>query len=215
MRKFAPLRYLGKLLLGAVVAGASVAVSAGEGHGGAHAHGADASGAVEVTLYDEALLDQDGRSVRFVSDVIAERIVVMTFIYTNCTTVCPVISAIFQQVQAEFGERLGKDVVMVSVSVDPGRDTPERLKAYALKYRAQPGWIFLTGGKHVVDKVLEGLGAYSQDFTAHPNMTLIGDRRSGKWSRTYGFADPKHIVAEVDKLAAARNDALSAVTVAQ
>lgn len=217
MGKLAALRYLAALLLGAVLAGAAVAASAGQGHGGggAHAHGSGASGKVEVTLYDESLLDQDGRSVRFVSDVIAERIVVMTFIYTTCTTVCPVISAIFQKTQAEFGERLDRDVVMVSVSVDPGTDTPERLKAYAQKYRAQPGWIFLTGGKRVVDKVLEGLGAYTQDFTAHPNMTLIGDGRSGEWTRIYGFANPDHILAEVNRLTTARGHKLSGFSLGQ
>jgi protein SCO1/2 len=214
----APSVLLGAFLLGAAFIGTPVIAIAHDGkrHDAVPpAEAASAPATADVTLYDEPLLDQDGRRVKLVRDVVADRIVVMDFIYTTCTTVCPVASAIFQKVQADLGDRLGRDVVMISVSVDPGTDTPERLKAYARKFRAQSGWTFLTGGERVVDKVLEGLGAYSQDFTAHPNMTLIGDGHTGKWTRMYGFANPKHIVAQVDRLAAARNTALSAVTGSQ
>jgi protein SCO1/2 len=227
-----PTLFLSTVLLSAALAGSTAPAGAHDGKShvatapaGTHdgkSHGAAPAAnpgseptAADVTLYDESLLDQDGRRVRLVSDVIADRIVVMDFIYTTCPTVCPVLSAIFQKVQADLGDRLGRDVVMISMSVDPGTDTPERLKAYARKYKARPGWIFLTGGEHVMDKVLEGLGAYSQDFTAHPNMTLVGDGRSGQWMRSYGFANPKHIVAQVEQLMATRNSALSAVGVSQ
>ncbi len=207
-------KYLIALTLGAALVSASPSLQAQhESHTGAMQAPAETTpSAVDLTLFDELLLDQDGREVKFVSDVIADRIVVMNFIYTTCTTACPVLVAIFQQVQAKLGDKLGKEVIMVSVSVDPNTDTPPRLKAYAKKMKAQPGWRFLTGGEHIVDKVLEGLGAYSQDFTAHPNMTLIGDGGTGEWTRLYGFANPKHILAEVERLAAARAAALSAAT---
>jgi protein SCO1/2 len=219
MHSEAPIRYLIAFLLSATLVGASVAVNAHDGkqHTGATAGAppASAPATVDVTLFDESLRDQDGRNVKFVSDVIADRIVIMNFIYTTCTTACPVLSAIFQRVQAKLGSKLGKDVVIVSVSVDPNTDTPRRLKAYAKKLKARSGWIFLTGGEHVVDKVLEGLGAYSQDFTAHPNMTLIGDGRAEEWTRMYGFANPNHILAQVDQLVAARKAALSAAARSQ
>ncbi len=99
----------------------------------------------KVDLLDHTLVDQHGKDVKFVSDVIGDRIVVMDFIYTSCTTVCPVISAVFGQVQTKLGDELGDEVVLVSVSVDPARDTPQRLKAYAATHKAQPGWIWLTG----------------------------------------------------------------------
>lgn len=183
----------------------------GEQHQALAAAGqAAATSTADVTLYDESLLDQHGDRVRFVSDVIADRVVVMDFVYTTCTTVCPVLSAIFQKVQVRLGDRLGEDVVMVSISVDPGTDTPARLRDYATKLRASPEWVFLTGGEHVVDKVLEGLGAYSQDFTQHPNMTLVGDGRQGSWTRMYGFTNPDQIVAEVERLIAARDSTMAA-----
>lgn len=160
--------------------------------------------AADVDLRDRTLVDRDGRELRFVSDVIGENIVVMDFVYTTCTTVCPVLSAIFGQVQKGLGERLGTDVHMVSVSVDPGRDTPERLKAYAAGLKARPGWVWLTGDKTSIDKVLRGLGAYTPDFEDHPSMILVGDARSGTWKRFFGFPGPDKILAAVEELETAR-----------
>ena len=158
----------------------------------------------EVELLDLVLMDHNGDEMKFVSDVIGDRIVVMDFIYTSCTTVCPVISAVFGQVQKQLGDRLGDEIVMVSVSVDPVRDTPQRLKAYAANHKAQPGWIWLTGNKRTMDKVLDGLGAYSTNFEDHPAMVLVGDGRTGQWTRSFGFPSPDRLVEQVNTLQAAR-----------
>jgi protein SCO1/2 len=163
--------------------------------------------ATEVDLLDRTLIDQNGREVRFVSEVIGDRIVVMDFVYTSCTTVCPVLSAVFGQLQGRLGDRLGADVALVSVSVDPTRDTPQRLKAYAAKHKARPGWIWLTGPKRTMDEVLDGLGAYSPNFEDHPAMVLVGDGRTGKWSRFFGFPSPDRLMDQVSALQAARETA--------
>ena len=168
---------------------------------------AEPAESTRVDLLDHLLLDQHGKEVKFVSDVIGDRIVVMDFIYTTCTTVCPVISAVFGQVQNKLGDRLGDDVVLVSVSVDPVRDTPKRLKAYSKIHRAQPGWIWLTGNKRTMDEVLAGLGAYSSNFEEHAAMMLIGDGQNGQWSRFFGFPNPDRIIDRVNALQAARNAA--------
>lgn len=170
----------------------------------------DAGSAAEVELLDLELLTQDGESVHFASDVVGDRIVVMDFVYTTCTTICPVISAIFAKVQQGLGDRLDRDVRMVSVSVDPGRDTPERLKAYSERHKARPGWLWLTGDKRAVDEVLRGLGAYTPDFEDHPSMVLVGDPLTGTWTRFFGFPGSDRILAAVDALAAARQ--VAAVT---
>ena len=166
---------------------------------------AEPAQSADVDLLDMALVDQNGAEMKFVSDVIGDRIVVMDFIYTSCTTVCPVISAVFGQVQNKLGDQLGDDVVLVSVSVDPVRDTPQRLKAYAAKHSAKPGWIWLTGSKSTMDKVLDGLGAYSPNFEDHPAMVLVGDGRSGEWSRFFGFPSPDRLMEQVNALQAVRN----------
>jgi len=159
----------------------------------------------EVELLDLVVTDQNGDEMKFVSDVIGDRIVVMDFIYTSCTTVCPVISAVFGQVQNKLGDQLGDEVVLVSVSVDAVRDTPQRLKAYASTHKAEPGWIWLTGDKRTMDKVLDGLGAYTPNFENHPAMVLVGDGQTGEWSRFFGFPSPDRLIDQVNALQAARN----------
>ena len=128
----------------------------------------------------------------------------MDFVYTTCTTVCPVLSAVFGQLQGRLGQRLGRDVFLVSVSVDPIRDTPSRLQAYAAQHQAGPGWIWLTGDKPAVDRVLEGLGAYAPNYEDHPPMVLVGDGKSGNWTRFFGFPGPDQLLAKVDELVGAR-----------
>jgi protein SCO1/2 len=188
--------------------------AAAEGGTDPHAHHkammnkpAEPAKAAKVDLRDRTLVDQDGREVRFVSDVIGDRIVVMDFVYTTCTTVCPVLSAVFKQVQERLGDRLGDEVALVSVTVDPVRDTPERLKAYAARHGARDGWTWLTGPKTVVEDVLNGVDAYSVNFEEHPSMVLVGDGRTGEWSRFFGFPSPDRIMTRVDELEAARQGA--------
>lgn len=166
---------------------------------------AEPAKSTRVELLDHTLVNQDGNQVKFSSDVIGDRIVVIDFIYTTCTTICPVISAVFGQVQKKLGDKLGGEVVLVSISIDPIRDTHQRLKAYSTKHHAQPGWIWLTGQKRVMDEVLDGLGAYSTNFEDHPSMVLVGDGRSGEWSRFYGFPSPDRLIEQVDILRAARD----------
>jgi protein SCO1/2 len=168
---------------------------------------AEPARSADVDLKDLMLIDQEGREVRFVSDVIGDRIVVMDFVYTTCTTVCPVLSALFGQLQERLGEHLGDDVALVSVSVDPTRDTPQRLKAYAARHQAKPGWIWLTGPKTMMDEVLDGLGAYTPNFENHPSMVLVGDGRSGEWSRLFGFPSPDRLMEQVDAFQSARRSA--------
>lgn len=184
------------------------------GHEPAH-HGTPAAAAgqaAELKLADARLVDQDGRAHGFRNDVIGQKIVVMDFVYTTCTTVCPVLSALLAQVQERLGERAGAEVALVSLTVDPVRDTPSRLKEYAGRYGAGPGWTWLTGPKASVDSVLRSVGAYTPNFVDHPALVLVGDGRSGKWTRYYGFPDPAQILAKVNELQAARARAVTART---
>jgi protein SCO1/2 len=160
---------------------------------------------VSVQLHDLELRDQFGKPVKFKSDVIGDRLVAITFTYSTCTTICPVYSALFAGTQALLGERMEREAVLVTMTLDPATDVPLRLKREAEKYRARPGWYFLTGEKKNVDQVLKGLDAYFPDFTQHPPMALIGDGLTGTWRRYNGFPEPEKIVAMMDELRAARN----------
>ena len=158
-----------------------------------------------IHLPDVRLTTQFGKEVSLRDDVVGDRIVIIDFVYTSCTTICPVLSAILGQLQEGLGERLGEDVVMISLTVDPLRDTPERLKAYSEKHHARDGWVWLTGDKQTVDEVLQAMGAYTPNFEDHPSMMLVGDRNSGEWSRFLGFPGSGNIMEKIDELSAARN----------
>ena len=118
-----------------------------QGHAGHAGHAAAPTPpeGTRVRFADVLLTDQHERQVRLGDEVVDDRIVVMGFVYTSCTTVCPVVSAIMQKVQMQLGERAGREVQLVSISVDPLRDTPARLREYASLYKAGPGWTWLTG----------------------------------------------------------------------
>ena len=159
---------------------------------------------VTVNLADAELLDQDGNRLRFRSDVVKDRLVVIDVFYTTCPLVCPILSATFSDLQDLIGDRLGREVFLLSVTVDPVTDIPPRLKEYARRWDAKPGWIFLTGARPEVDRVLQGLGAFAADFTDHPTMTLVGDAASGEWARFYGFPTAEMLSAKLDEFRAKR-----------
>ena len=94
---------------------------------------------------DVTLINQDGQPMRFYSDVLKGKVVVVNAFFTTCTSVCPPMNRNFEKIQNALGDRLGKDVFLVSISVDPTTDTPPRMKEYAQKFHARPGWLFLTG----------------------------------------------------------------------
>src|SRR5215470_219155 len=133
-------------LAGAVLLGGPQTVAAHDAHHHAAPAPADVKAqAAHVTLYDNELVDSDGKAVRFKSEAVDNRIVIVDFIYTNCTTICPITSAIFGDVQERLierlGEQFGRDVKLVSVTVDPATDTPERLKDYAGNFGSPVGWL--------------------------------------------------------------------------
>ena len=148
----------------------------------------------KLSIPDVEVLDQDGRKLHFYTDLVKDRVVVINFIFTTCTTICPPLSATFARIQKDLGERAGRDVQMISISVDPVTDTPERLKAWSEKFHAAPGWTFITGPKPVMDELLRALGAATASPQDHSPTVLIGNDARGEWTRTYGLAPPREIL---------------------
>jgi protein SCO1 len=146
------------------------------------------------------LIDQDGRKVRFYSDVLKGKTVVVNALFTTCTNVCPPISRNLERIQDALGERLGKDVFLVSITVDPVNDTPVKLKAYAEKFHARPGWSFLTGTKENVDLALYKLGQYVQDKNSHKTIVIIGNEGTGLWKKAFGLARSEDLIALVNEV---------------
>ena len=162
----------------------------------------------KMTIPDVELLDQDGRKVRFYTDLVKGKTVAINFIFTTCTTVCPPLGATFARVQKELGGGAGRgDVRLISISVDPATDTPERLKAWGAKFRAAEGWTLVTGQKPQVDELLRALGASTAAPADHTPTVLIGNDAAGQWTRSYGLAKPSVLVGLIDDAAAGRLDA--------
>ena len=157
-----------------------------------------------IRFADVALLDQDGKVVSLEKDLVSNKIVVMGFIYTSCTTVCPVVSSIMGKVQKQLGGRVGSDVQLVSISVDPLRDDPKRLADYARQFQNGPGWSWLTGSAPSINDTLKGLGAQSPDLKNHAPLIMVGDGNSSHWTRYYGFTDPQVLITEINKLSGLR-----------
>lgn len=198
------LKFTAALIVLGVAAG-PLQVHATQDHSAHQVHELPPAG-TPVRFADVTLTDRQEHPVRLKDDLVADKIVVMGFIYTSCTTVCPVISAIMQKVQTQLGERVGAQVQLVSISVDPLRDTPARLREYSLRYRPGPGWAWLTGSVQAVTDTLKGLGTWSADFTDHQPVIMVGDGRSAQWTSFYGFTDPAVLVAKVEALSAAREN---------
>jgi protein SCO1 len=146
------------------------------------------------------LTDQDGRTVKFYEDVMAGRTVVINSFFATCHGSCPVMSGNFVAIQKAFTERLGKDLVLVSITVDPKTDTPEKLRAYAKSVKAQRGWYFLTGPQENVDLALKRLGQYVAEKDDHKNIFLVGNLQTGLWKKAFGLAKPDELVKIVESV---------------
>jgi cytochrome oxidase Cu insertion factor (SCO1/SenC/PrrC family) len=151
-------------------------------------------GKTKLNIPDVEVLDQNGRKLHFYTDLVKDHTVVINFIFTTCTTICPPLGATFARVQKELGDKAGRDVRFISISVDPATDTPERLKAWGAKFKAGDGWTLLTGNKPQVDELLRALGASSARREDHSPTILIGNDAHGNWTRTYGLAKTTQLV---------------------
>ena len=167
-----------------------------------------ASGAVpKMNIPDIEVLDQNGRKIHFYTDLVKGQTVVINFIFTTCTTICPPLGATFARVQKELGDKVGRDVRFISISVDPATDTPERLKAWGAKFHAGDGWTFVTGNKPQVDELLRVLGASSARREDHSPTVLIGNDAQGAWTRTYGLANTGQLVQIINDMMAGKTTA--------
>jgi len=141
------------------------------------------------------LTSHDGEVVRFQDDLIDGKVVVINFIYTACKNSCPAETARMKMIHRELDGRVGKDILMYSISIDPELDTPERLREYMAKFKTGPGWSFYTGPKASTDRLRRALGLYMEDAVAEDDMDhnlsfIMGNARTGKWIKRSPFDDP-------------------------
>jgi protein SCO1/2 len=145
------------------------------------------------------LTTQDGTVVHLYDDLLKGKAVVINLIYTRCSASCPLETAKLAQVQRLLGDRVGKDVHFYSITIEPKHDTPEVLKAYAKRFHARPGWLFLTGKEEDIQLVSKKLGlssltdAWSRD--GHQPTLMVGNEATGEWMRNSAVENPKFLAA--------------------
>jgi protein SCO1 len=143
------------------------------------------------------LVTQDGKTVRFYDDLLKGKKVLINFIFGSCEQACPLDTANLARVQKLLGDRVGRDIFMYSITLDPERDTPQALKEYAERFGAGPGWLFLTGKREDIDALRFKLGERNAK-EEHANTVRVGDVATGQWMRLPLTADPNYLVVEVN-----------------
>jgi cytochrome oxidase Cu insertion factor (SCO1/SenC/PrrC family) len=161
----------------------------------------DVVAASSLRIPDVTVYNQNGRRLNFYTDLVKGKTVAINFIFTTCTTICPPLTATFRRVQQQLSEQAGSDVVLISISVDPTTDTPERLHDFAEKFKAGPGWTFVTGDKAEIDSLLRALGAAVANKNDHTPMILVGNDAASYWTRTYGLSSPAILVKVITEAA--------------
>jgi protein SCO1/2 len=156
---------------------------------------------------DVVLVNQDGQPMRLYSDLIKGKTVILNAFFSTCAGSCPVMARAFGKIQETLGPRLGKDARIVSISVDPLNDTPDKLKQYAARFEARPGWYFLTGSKENVDFALRKLGQFVEDKNDHTPIVIIGNEPTGLWKKAFGLANVEELIPIVNSVVNDRGEA--------
>jgi len=152
---------------------------------------------------DTEMTTHEGKKVRFYSDTLDNRTVVVNIMYTNCEGACPMLTQKLSIVSRELGDLFGNQVHFVSVTNDAERDTPEALAEFARKQKVNlDGWTFLTGPKADIDGVIKKIGLYSPQFQQHTAMFLIGNTRTGHWQKIPPHLPPEAVAVKLKELAA-------------
>lgn len=154
--------------------------------------------------FPNALLDtHDGRKLRFYDDIVHGKVVVFNMMYSVCTGICPGNTVNLMQVQEALGRRLGKDIFMYSMTLQPEFDTPRALREYVKRYNIKPGWTFLTGPPKEMDLIRRKLGFFNDDpridadLANHTGMVRIGNETLDRWFMMPALSSPKQLAREI------------------
>ncbi|MBT8767279.1 SCO family protein [Metapseudomonas boanensis] len=151
-----------------------------------------------------ALYTQDGVEVHFYDDLVRGKVVAINMMYVHCDGICPTMTANLRKVQELLGSRLGRDIFMYSITLQPHLDTPQVLKAYAEKHGVKPGWLFLTGEPEDVRRLRYSLGFFDpvpevdDDLSTHTGMLRIGNDRAQRWTMAPALCEAPRIIATIN-----------------
>lgn len=148
------------------------------------------------TIPDLPVIDHTGRQMSLQDLVESEKPVIVDFIYATCTTICPVLSVAFSNLQRRLGDK-SDAILLVSVTIDPEHDTPQILNDYRAKFSAKPGWTFLTGQRQDIDRIMQSFDAYFRDKMDHQPLKFISTGKRGEWVRLNGFLSTREMLKEL------------------
>lgn len=169
-----------------------------------------ASPRMDSYLPNVLLTTHENKTVRFYDDLVRGKVVLINFMFTSCKRFCPLTTPNLVKVQAALGERLGRDIFMYSITLDPATDTPAVLKGYAKAVGAGPGWTFLTGKEESIQRLRRRLGVYNRDpaidadRTQHGGLVVYGNDALRRWNAIAGLDKPASIVRAVLRVAGSK-----------
>jgi protein SCO1 len=156
------------------------------------------AGVGKVQIPDLDVSDQNGRKIRFYSDLIKDKVVVISFFYTSCSNSCTIQGQTFSKLQSLLGDRLGKSVFLITVTTDPAKDTLAQLKTWGKRYDVQDGWTLVTGKEAEMNKLLLPFTGMRAGSEMHLPSTFVGNDRTGVWTSAAGVFDPETLLNAVD-----------------
>jgi protein SCO1/2 len=150
----------------------------------------------QYTVPDVVLTDDQARTVRLRDVLAGEDAVMLNFIFTTCSAICPVMVKVFSDVPERLDAATAKHLRMVSISIDPDNDTPATLRSFAKNFGADKRWTFLTGRLQDIKAVQVAFDSFRGDKMNHEPVTLIRTAAARSWVRIDGFANPDELVLE-------------------
>ena len=153
----------------------------------------------KYSIPDVTLLNQDGQEIKLRSLLDPGKPVIIDFIYTTCTTICPVLSANFLNMQNRLGES-AETIQLVSISIDPENDRPEQMKKYMQMFKAKKGWDFLTGSRDDIILVLKAFNATVVDKMSHIPLYILHGPKTDEWVRLHGMVGASDLMNESGRL---------------
>jgi cytochrome oxidase Cu insertion factor (SCO1/SenC/PrrC family) len=161
-----------------------------------------------ILLPDIEVLNQEGKRVRFYSDLVKDKIVILSFFYSSCVNVCISLGESLSKAQASLGARLGKEVFFISVSMDPRTDTPPKLKYWWRAFGARPGWTLVASDTPEMNKMLTGFTGNSPGpKDMHSAFVFIGNDRTGAWKTVNGLLDAPSLIQLIETVDDAAGEA--------
>jgi cytochrome oxidase Cu insertion factor (SCO1/SenC/PrrC family) len=154
----------------------------------------------KLTIPDVEVMDQEGRKQKFYTDLVKGKIVVINFVFTTCKSMCPLLATNFTQLQSALGERLNKEVFLISVSTDPETDSPEKMKTWSEKFKAKDGWTFVTGNKEQLTPLLQVFTGDGPRTGYHiPSLYVVNGSKNAH-RPAYGFESAENVLKLIDEV---------------